>query len=429
MRMFLPLSLCTLCLFLGCGLFDNDSPDFFKVKVVSAVEVALEINASEGSVISIERGGNEISSFRLNCADTVIYDSGLKPATSYIWKVRSSAGRGRSLELQATTLDTTSSNFTWQTFTFGEHSSSILYGVSVIDENNIWAVGEIHMNSPDVNSDSDTTYNIVHWNGTEWELINREYNCRLYYPNCGPVTSLYAMGTSVIAFGEDDVWITAGSLHHFDGMEWRQEAGILGVGNSNTIWGHDSEDLWFGSRNGFVANRRGESWQNIETNTELDFYDIHGNGQKGVVAVAAKQSQSSDKLILRINNDLTSEILSSSPIPSSISGIWFDEHGITYAVGNRISLKSKIDSNLPWKNLSKQSIDYPYLFAIDANGLNDFITVGGFGRILHFNGTQWVKFETNIVGNLYDVAIKGNTVVSVGFDGSKAFIAIGKRED
>ena len=42
--------------------------------------------------------------------------------------------------------DTTSHNFTWETWTFGEHSSSVLNDVAIIDENNIWAVGEIYMN-------------------------------------------------------------------------------------------------------------------------------------------------------------------------------------------------------------------------------------------------------------------------------------------
>ncbi len=54
-----------------------------------------------------------------------------------------------------TTMDTTSHNFTRQSFTFGQHSSSVLYDVAIIDENNIWAVGDIYMNdslgNPDPN--------------------------------------------------------------------------------------------------------------------------------------------------------------------------------------------------------------------------------------------------------------------------------------
>ncbi len=421
MRVFSPISLCILCFFSGCGLFDNDSTDFFKVKVVSAVEAALEIHASEGSVIRIERDGNEISSFRLNRADTVVYDTGLEPSTSYIWKASHSNGRGRSIERQSTTLDTTSSNFTWQTFTFGEHSSSILYGVSVIDENDIWAVGEIHRNDSTGQADS-KIYNAVHWDGEDWKLIRLQF-----YTFCNQSGRGSYRATSVIGFSENDIWASSLSqVTRYDGTEQKVIECI--PTSVNRLWGTDNSNVYAVGSNSTISHYNGQSWQQIETNTELDFYDIHGNEQQGAVAVAAKQSQSSDKLILRVNDDQTVEILPSEPIPSSISGIWFDEQGITYVVGNRISLKSKIDSSLPWKNLNKENIEHPYLFAIDANGLNDLITVGGFGRILHFNGAGWTKFETNITGNLYDVAIKGNTVASVGLDGSRAFITIGKRE-
>jgi hypothetical protein len=43
-------------------------------------------------------------------------------------------------------IDTTSHNFNFQTWRFGEYSSSTLYDVAIIDENNIWAVGEIYLN-------------------------------------------------------------------------------------------------------------------------------------------------------------------------------------------------------------------------------------------------------------------------------------------
>ncbi|GAB6283729.1 MAG: hypothetical protein STSR0008_25320 [Ignavibacterium sp.] len=43
-------------------------------------------------------------------------------------------------------MDTTSHNFSFETWTFGgEAGSSVLYDVAIIDENNIWAVGEIRI--------------------------------------------------------------------------------------------------------------------------------------------------------------------------------------------------------------------------------------------------------------------------------------------
>ena len=51
----------------------------------------------------------------------------------------------KSNELTVTTMDTTSHNFTWQSWTFGDIGSSVLYDVAIINENNIWAVGEINI--------------------------------------------------------------------------------------------------------------------------------------------------------------------------------------------------------------------------------------------------------------------------------------------
>ena len=66
-------------------------------------------------------------------------------------------------------MDTTSHNFTWQSWTFGEHSSSVLYDVEIIDENNIYAVGKIYMNhslgQPDLQP-----YGMAIWDGQTWEL-------------------------------------------------------------------------------------------------------------------------------------------------------------------------------------------------------------------------------------------------------------------
>jgi hypothetical protein len=105
--------------------------------------------------------------------------------------------------------DTTSHNFNFATWTFGEHSSSVLYDVAVINDSNIWAVGEIYSNDslsqPDPN-----VYNAVYWNGNNWELK------RISFTGCGAV--IYPAIVSVFAFNKNDIWFArGGSLVHFDG--------------------------------------------------------------------------------------------------------------------------------------------------------------------------------------------------------------------
>lgn len=156
---------------ISCSLFDNDNPDFFTVTPVSAVEVALKIRAERGDSISIIRSQTLVFSFRMASSDTVLIDSDLVPATSYIWKADNHArgGRWKPVELQTTTMDTTSHAFTWEKFEFGEYSSSFIRDVDIIDSNNIWAVGEIYMNDS-LGSPDFTPYNAVHWDGEEWEV-------------------------------------------------------------------------------------------------------------------------------------------------------------------------------------------------------------------------------------------------------------------
>ena len=358
-------------------------------------------------------------------SDTLVSATNLQPSTSYRFKATNQSTGATSKVVEATTLDTTSSNFTWQTFSFGEHSSSVLYGVSIIDENNIWTVGEIYMNDSTGQTDDDR-YNAVHWNGNEWTLerVSVQFRDRIITP----------MLNDIFAFSSTDIWLSSGVPIHGNGVNWTQyhlfDMGILNNsdGGIESIWGKNSESMYFGGALGSFAHYDGENWQKIETNTALDFYDTYGNPEQGVVAVAAKQSESSDKAILRIKDKLVTEPLPTAPIPFSISGIWFDSSGVTYVVGSRISIKPNIDAIAPWKIVSKETIDHPYLFSIAANGLNDIVTAGGFGELFHFNGAQWTLYNQNITGNLYDVDIEQDIVVAVGYDGRSAFITIGKRE-
>ncbi|MDZ7767256.1 MAG: hypothetical protein U5K00_23050 [Melioribacteraceae bacterium] len=71
-------------------------------------------------------------------------------------------------EATAVTMDTTSHDFTYEIFEFGEHGNSILRDVAIIDENNIWAVGAIYLKDSTGANDS-KAYNAVHWDGSEWK--------------------------------------------------------------------------------------------------------------------------------------------------------------------------------------------------------------------------------------------------------------------
>ena len=222
--------------------------------------------------------------FNLSTQDSLLYIDTLLPNQTYnyqlsgIWHpVSGNQQQVSSNKLTSTTMDTTSHNFTWQSWTFGEHSNSILYDVAIINENNIWAVGEIYMNdsldNPDYNA-----YNAVHWDGTNWELK------RIYtYSSCNPID--YSPLRAIWFFSDTNIVVTGGgSIDWFDGKTNRVECSIrpLLTGAINKMWGSSSSDLYVVGNGGNIAHYNGSSWTKIASGTTLDIQDIWGStNEKG----------------------------------------------------------------------------------------------------------------------------------------------------
>jgi len=165
--------------------------------------------------------------------------------------------------------------------------------------------------------------------------------------------------------------------------------------------------------------------------TDLNIYDILGdynkkNNEYEIFAVAANRSVNFEKKILKINKTNKVTLLSTSGIPYSIHGIWF-KNKTCYVVGSGMYKKYDITSSLAWEAIHYGISNY-YFDAIRGNDLNDIVSCGAFGELLHFNGVSWKSYQNIFSGILLGkVSIKNNLAVIVGFDYPKAFIAVRKR--
>ncbi|NWG28280.1 MAG: glucosyl transferase, partial [Ignavibacteriaceae bacterium] len=206
--------------------------------------------------------------FLLNTQDSLLYIDSLLPNQSYQYQVSSIEHPATSNELSVTTMDTTSHNFTFEMLTFGTIGSSTLYDVAIINENNIWAVGEILI--ADTSQNGYTTYNAVHWDGIQWELMR--------IPFLFQGDSFYSPIYAVFAFGANDIWFGIGNLIHWDGTKY-WSIGISSVFPSlvNKIWGSSSSDLYVVGNNGNIVHYNGTRWSRIESGTELNINDIWGD--------------------------------------------------------------------------------------------------------------------------------------------------------
>ena len=148
-----------------------------KLEDVSCTEVRINVTGETGGEIILNRDDKEVQRFTLLSSPQTIYDDSLLPNKTYTYQVFSIQNQGSpegtsSNKITATTLDTTSNNFIWQTFTFGDPGagSSNLNDVVIVNDTLAYAVGEIYLNDstgqPDPNA-----YNLIKWNGIFMAIV------------------------------------------------------------------------------------------------------------------------------------------------------------------------------------------------------------------------------------------------------------------
>ncbi|MHB2227952.1 glucosyl transferase [Calditrichota bacterium LG24] len=361
--------------------------------------------------------------------DSILFVENLWPNTSYQFKAEVyNSGKllAKSAKVTATTMDTTSHDFTWQTFEFGgEGGSSSFYDVAIIDENDIWAVGEIYT--------ANDKYNAAHWDGEKWELKKIDWD--------GVVSRL----TCVFAFSSNDVWFGVTNLIHWNGSKF--EKNINPVLNQfyyktvNKIWGTSSSDLYVVGNSGLIAHYDGQKWQRIESpegasRTEFNFHDIWSDinfysGKREILAVASVfEYNRQGKQVVRIENKNVSNI-DTTGLPDALQSIWFKSGRIYYIGGDGLYQK-KLNTNFSKRWYKINDLPRLYKNAIRGTDINNIFVVGAYGLISHFNGKTWFNYnEKNlplIYGSYYALALTNSIVVAVGFKDEGGFIIMGLKK-
>jgi len=383
----------------------------------------------------------EISGLSRN--DTTIYIDSLLPnkAYNFIAVVSNNEQQDTSSQLQATTLDTTSHFFSYQTFELGEPltgNSSILYDVALIDANNIYAVGEIYI----LDSLRQTIlYNVAHWNGNDWELK------KVYFPTvCGDTSLTPYPSRAIYAFDDGKIWMSSSG----------DKIAILENGNQinkfclpasvamsiNRIWGTSSNDLYIVGNNGKIAHYQNGTWQQISSGTELALTDVFGSEQGEVYATGVNISEVKGVLLKGNSNGfsimINSEVIDESELFQKLYGIlgtvWLDEHNTIYTGGSFLFRYKNNEWNyvtsLPENFIGGNPGAYyrGVISSIKGNASNDYIIAGGRNTLKHFNGVTWEQLglpydpQSPIVWRI--VKMKNNTAVAVGFKNNYAHIIL-----
>ncbi len=371
-------------------------------------------------------------------ADSIVYDSTLSPAHTYTYRAELWSGSrqlARSNTVTVTTMDTTSHDFSWEMIEFpSPFGSGALYDVAIINENDIWAVGEIYSDS----NQPWLPYNAVHWDGKKWELkrIPFRYNGSNLW---GPIYSVWT-------FASNDVWFGIGSVIHWDGQKYVsiKIPDEIFPSRANKMWGTSSNDLYIIGNGGLIAHYDGRRWQRIESGTDIDLINISGSKewQNPIVWITGVSATYQYGVVLQVEEnqglvklfDKNDDIFGIHNTHTHPDAVWLEgDFGyVSYAgISDSWLVRHRIHSygaNYKILHVERQGA----IWSIKGNALNDWFAVGSRDVVLHYNGISMKKYFSWPTWDIryFSVDVKGDLVAACGivFSNPNAAILIGKRK-
>jgi len=377
---------------------------------------------------------NKVNSFRTFSEDTVIMVENLLPKKSYTSYVRiypSGGGELVSNEVSFTTMDTTSHNFTWQIFEFGNFGNSFLYGVAIINENDIWAVGEIYV--ADTSSTGYTMYNAVHWDGNKWELKQIEFFT--FCPE-GTGSGIYP-ANSIYAFDNENIVISSESQLAYlkNGVLIKRECVPVSV---EKIWGLSRNDFYIVGYGGNIAHWDGKRWTKIESGTDVSLRDIYGNNlSNDIFIVGNEYSRNLKNVLLRLKDGKIEKLWEAynledkEPYGTSIRNVYIKDNWM-FIAGRRYT-KENIKLGIKAKRMT--NIQYDIVYEHKGTDKNDIYTFTDISEIFHYNGVsiKRVFYHPRMKYFFYGGGAKDNLIVGVGISLAGAFespavLVLGRRK-
>ena len=354
---------------------EEDYEVFLGVEDVFCTEVVLRVGLSDSGVVqdfNLVRDDSVVGVYYSSGNDTVIIDGGLMPDRDYEYRVDLVDGgrvRVSSESVVVHTLDTTSHEFDWEIDTLGVYGS-YLNDVWIVDEDDIWVVGNIETDSGE--------YNVAHWNGEEWELLG-------IYSN---ILDLY----SIWYFNENDIWVTSHCFpYHWNGAKWeRYHLNDMGIDAcvGDGIWASSPDDIYFVGLEGSIVHYDGKDFEKLESGTDIHLRGIWGLDKEHMWVVGTTNNWERG-IILRKNKEKWETVYYTEPGDKKIGrfySLWTDRESLIYlnGVSGRCIYNFLLDTLIVQENAGQWMG-----LAIMGTKCNDIFAVGYGSEVLHFNGKSW----------------------------------------
>lgn len=315
--------------------------------------------------------------------------------------------------------DSTTQNFTFETFEFGDgFESNELNDVWIFDENNIWAVGYVREQVS-----NDLPVNIVRWNGNNWAGFGPQFNSAGIY-------GIWAIDSSNIFFAVGAV------VQYKNGNFTEFNLGNLGFTQGqgvHNLWGSNENNIWGIGPNSTIVHYNGVAWSKIDFEPGWRFDAITGSKLTGI-AYASATSQQFNTIIVELKDNSATAIYNSTNEPENLTSFSIEllnEHELILGTNSvwTFNVKTK-ETKILYKIGSIGN--YITLSALDSP-IDVYFFIDNYGEgenLLHYNGKRFstINFSNRnyvIYGGAY--AIK-DLAVMTGFSNNKGYLVKVKRQ-
>lgn len=319
--------------------------------------------------------------------------------------------------------DTTSHNFIFEIDTIGTFPSSLV-DVTAIDENNVWAVGDIDL----IDGPERDKYNAVKWDGKELQYKKLEVLSSSEFPSIQELRV-------ALSFSEDNLWFfsRSGSYVRWDGTKWSSAFIWEQKGAPRKAWGATPDDFYFIGNNGSITHYDGNSFQLIDGGTTRDLFAIDGyidtkTGRTNVWIAGEYVLLHFDGLQWHsIMNDTTDIFSDNHNYPAAIYSI--NENHIGIGASSTSGLNGYCVNTSDISEFKLLFTGHFAAYAMTGTAINDIFIVGPFTTVVHYNGST-IKEFTNLEGFASNtgIAYKNGHVFIAGISGQKGIFIRGTRQ-
>ncbi len=229
-----------------------------------------------------------------------------------------------------------------------------------------------------------------------------------------------------MAFTKENIWFFSGtgSYIHWNGIDWQSAYISQRVGGIQAAWGVSSSDFYIVGDNGSISHYDGNSFTLMESNTDIDLFEIKGyvDSETGEKHIWALGSEDGTAVVMEYKNGQWTNIWDMDLLDNNYvfpQAIYIpDNKSIVMSVWSgqdernaRLYCFSQQDMT-NYKLIAEHDT---YVFGMAGVRVEDLFVTGSFNQTEHFNGQDFHNYKEILGdGRFYDVDVSNNNIYIVG---------------